>query len=70
MNLKMAFHSITGRRMVEVRDNSGRMVACIYPDEDSNGIKVISKYVDRIVEGQKDADGIRDVFVTFARRQS
>jgi len=45
MELKMAFHSVNGRRMVEVFDNSGALVAGIYPDETSNGIRIISKYI-------------------------
>ncbi len=45
MELKLAFHAITGRRMVEVYDNSGAFVAAIYPDEPSNGIKIVSKHI-------------------------
>lgn len=41
----MAFHSVTGRRIVEVFDNSGDFVASIYPDEETNGIKIVSKHI-------------------------
>jgi len=43
--LKMAFHSATGRRIVSVYDNSGRFVAGIYPDETSNGIRIVSEHI-------------------------
>ena len=43
--LKMAFHSATGRRMVEVYDDQGKMVGCIYPTEDgSNSVHIVSNY--------------------------
>lgn len=43
--LKMAFHSASGRRMVEVYNDDGKMVGCIYPTEDgSNAIHVVSNY--------------------------
>lgn len=43
--LKMAIHQLTGRRCVEVHDDAGKVVACIYPTEDgSNGIHIVSKY--------------------------
>lgn len=45
MELKMAFHEVTGRRMVEVFDNSGAFVAAIYPNEEKNGIKIVSKHI-------------------------
>lgn len=46
-SLKLAFHSTTGRRMVEVYDDSGRFVAAIYPGEDGlNGIHIASKHFD------------------------
>lgn len=45
--LKMAFHSSTGRRIVEVYDDFGRMVGCIYPDDTgNNGIHIVSRYFD------------------------
>jgi hypothetical protein len=43
--LKMAFHSRTGRRMVEVFDDYDRFVAAIYPTEDgSNGVHIVSQH--------------------------
>jgi hypothetical protein len=44
MELKMAFHSVTGRRIVEVYDNRGVFVAAIYPDEETNGVNIVSKH--------------------------
>lgn len=43
MELKMAFHARTKRRVVEVYDNAGVFVALIVPDEDKSGIKITSK---------------------------
>lgn len=43
--LKMAVHGETGRRMVEVYDDSGEFIASIYPTQDgSNTIHVVSNY--------------------------
>lgn len=44
MQLKMAFHTQSGRRMVEVYDNDGRFVAGIYSDDGGDGIKIVSKH--------------------------
>jgi hypothetical protein len=44
VELKMAFHSVTRRRIVEVYDNRGLFVAGIYPDEETNGINIVSKH--------------------------
>ncbi len=45
--LKMAFHSRTGRRIVEVFDDAGRMVGCVYPTDDgSNAIHIVSAHFD------------------------
>lgn len=46
VELSMAVHSVSGRNIVEVWDNSGNFVAAIYPDNDSNGVKIVSKYFD------------------------
>lgn len=56
MNLKMTIHSTTGRCIVEVFDNLGRFVATIYPDEEINGINIVSKHFDKqwLVEGSPD----------------
>lgn len=44
-SLKMAYHETTGRRIVEVFDDTGTFVAAIYPTEDgSNTIHIVSKY--------------------------
>jgi len=44
-SLKMGFHSATGRRMVEVYSDDGKMVGCIYPTDDgSNSIHIASNY--------------------------
>jgi len=44
-SLKMSFHSATGRRMIEVYNDDGKMVGCIYPTENgSNSIHIVSNY--------------------------
>jgi hypothetical protein len=44
-SLKLGFHGATGRRVVEVYDDRGKMVGCIYPTEDgSNAIHLVSNY--------------------------
>lgn len=44
-SLKMAFHSATGRRIVEIYDDRGEMVGVIYPTENgSNAIHIVSNY--------------------------
>ena len=44
-SMKLAFHSATGRRIVEVYNDDGHMVGCIYPTDDgSNSIHVVSNY--------------------------
>ena len=43
--LKMGFHSATGRRIVEIYDDRGKMVGVIYPTENgSNAIHIVSNY--------------------------
>jgi hypothetical protein len=43
--LKMAFHQETGRRIVEVFDDSGAFIGAIYPTQDgSNSIHIVSKH--------------------------
>lgn len=45
--LKMAFHSQSGRRVVEIFDDSGRFIGAIYPTDDgSNGVHIVSKHFD------------------------
>lgn len=44
-SLKSAFHGSTGRRMVEIYDDSGSFIGSIYPTDDgSNSIHIVSKY--------------------------
>ncbi len=43
--LKMSTHEVTGRRMVEVFDDSGEFIGSIYPTQDgSNTIHIVSNY--------------------------
>ena len=43
--LKMGVHSKTGADMVEVYDDGGRLVACIYPSDDGeNCVHIVSRY--------------------------
>lgn len=67
--LRMATHAITGRRIVEVYDNSGALVAAIYPDEALNGIKIVSKYVSQVVEndGERSLPEVPAVQIAFRR---
>jgi hypothetical protein len=58
VSLKMAFHSVTGRRLVEVYDNAGQLVAGIYPDAETNGINIISKYLNGVVIDEKEPPAV------------
>jgi hypothetical protein len=42
-SFKMSFHSVTGRRMVEVWEGK-QFIAAIYPDDGKRSIKIISKF--------------------------
>ncbi len=42
-SFKLAFHSLTGRRMVEVFEGD-EFIAAIYPDDGERTIKVVSKH--------------------------
>jgi len=43
--LKSSLHSATGREMVEIYNDDGKMVGCIYATQDSsNSIHVVSNY--------------------------
>jgi hypothetical protein len=43
--LKPGFHSATAQVMVEIYNDDGKMVGCIYPTQDgSNSIHVVSNY--------------------------
>jgi hypothetical protein len=63
--LKFAFQSETGRRVVEVFDNSGLYVATILPDNKSNGIEVRSFRINAV----RKADDKRSVIVSFGTPQ-
>lgn len=59
-SFKMAFHSVTGRRIVEVYDDTGKMIGSIYPTEDgSNSIHIVSKHFED--EPIKPSHGVVDV---------
>jgi hypothetical protein len=40
--LKMATHAATGQELVEIYDDHGRLLGCIYPHRD--GIHIVSKH--------------------------
>ncbi len=44
MRFNMAVHTLTGRSMVEVFDNADRFVGAIYPDDEGNAVKIVSRY--------------------------
>lgn len=68
--LKMAFHSATGRRIVEVYDDDGALVATIYPTEDgSNRIHIVSNhFADHPVEESVGAIPVSGYTVKFRKR--
>jgi hypothetical protein len=44
-SLKPGFHSANAQVMVEIYNDDGKMVGCIYPTQDgSNSIHVVSNY--------------------------
>jgi hypothetical protein len=59
--LKFAFQSETGRRVVEVFDNSGQYVATILPHNESNGIEIASFRINAVRKG----DDKRSLIVSF-----
>lgn len=67
MKLKMANNIITGGSMVEVYDNSGVLVAGIYPNDGNNGLKIISKYILKMNfdDGSHDDPAIPVVLIDF-----
>jgi len=71
VSLRMAFHSVTGRRIVEVFDNDGAFVASIYPDEERNGIRIVSGYIDTVAEddGSQNLPRVPAVSVKFRRKR-
>lgn len=45
-SLRMAFHGVTGRRIVEVYDDTGILVGAICPSDDrTNTIQVFSDHI-------------------------
>jgi hypothetical protein len=69
VELKMAFHAATGRRMVEVFDNRGAFVAAIYPNEEKNGIKIVSKHIATfdLDDGKESVPPVPAITVDFIR---
>ncbi len=69
MELRLGFHAVTGRRIVEVFDNTGSFVAGIYPDEATNGIKIVSKYIATfdLDAGEKAEPAVPAMTVRFMR---
>lgn len=46
-SFKLAFHGVTGRRIIEVYDDKGAFVAGIYPGGDApDSIHIVSKHFD------------------------
>jgi len=71
VSLRMAFHSVTGRRIVEVFDNDGEFIATVYPDEEHNAIRIVSGYIDMVVEsdGSQNLPRVPAVSVKFRRKR-
>jgi hypothetical protein len=71
VSLRMAFHSVTGRRVVEVFDNDGLFIATIYPDEEHNAIKIVSGYIDTVAQddGSQSLPRVPAVSVKFRRKR-
>ena len=71
VSLRMAFHSVTGRRIVQVHDNDGAFVATIYPDEERNAIKVVSGYIDIVAQddGSRNLPPVPAVSIKFRRQR-
>lgn len=69
VSLKMAYHAMNMRRMVEVYDNGGVFVAAIYADEESNGIKIVSKHIETVdhTDGSRSIPPVPGVDVKFRR---
>lgn len=67
----MAFHSVTGRRIVEVFDNDGAFIATVYPDEQDNAIKIVSGYIDTVAQddGLQSLPRVPAVSVKFRRKR-
>lgn len=64
--LKFAFQSETGRRVVEVFDNSGKYVATILPHHESNGIEIRSFHINEVRKGDPRSNSM---IVSFGRPQ-
>jgi hypothetical protein len=67
----MAFHSFSGRRMVEIYDDAGQFVGCVYPNSDgSNSVHVVSRHVDRVEESRRESVDLPGYLITFKRLPS
>lgn len=71
VSLRMAFHSVTGRRVVEVFDNDGAFIATVCPDEQHNAIKIVSDYIDTVArdDGSQNLPRVPAVNVKFRRKR-
>ena len=69
VSLRMAFHSITGRRVVHVFDNDGTFIATVYPDDQNNAVKVVSGYIDIVAQddGSRNLPPVPAVNIKFRR---
>lgn len=67
MQLKLSHHVLTGRRICEVYDNDGTFVAAIYPNNDRNGIKIVSKYLGKcdLDDGKASAPPFPAILIDF-----
>ena len=70
-SFKIAFHASTLRRIIEVYDDTGGMVAVIYPTEDgTNRIHIVSNYFDdNPIKQSVGAVPVPGYLVKFKRRQ-
>lgn len=66
-SFKMAF-DLKGRRIVEVYDDLGEFVACVYPTADgSNAIHIVSKHFDGAPVESEGAMPIPGYLVKFTK---
>lgn len=69
--LRMATHNLTGRRMVEILDDHGKLAGTIYPAEDgTNSIHIVSEHFEEnpITEAPKGMIKLPGYRVSFRRR--
>lgn len=69
MELKIEIHAVTGRRMVEVFDNAGHFVAAVYPDDEKNGVKIVSHHFHQHWhdDGGRSCPAVPTVNITFKK---